>query len=236
MSRYKEELMYRVLTLPVSVDINPLSYYLSNQGIVHKVTEESGSQVVWTNSPDLIDPIKRYYYEWESGSLNVSASPRTGKIKEELSSLLAGVPWFQTPVTMVFIVVSIIVAVISLFGEALTIVQAFSFLPFQMVLDGMGGQRLYFGTVTTVLDQGEFWRFITPIFLHFSIVHLSFNMLWVFNLGQRIETRLSGWHLFVLVLITGVAGNVAQHVWGGRGAFRWIFRGGVWFARLLYGT
>lgn len=60
--------------------------------------------------------------------------------------------------------------------------------------------------------QGQVWRFFTPMFMHGDMMHLAFNMLWIFFLGSSIE-RLQG-SLFFAVLVLGthfVA--ISAHVW-----------------------
>lgn len=57
---------------------------------------------------------------------------------------------------------------------------------------------------------GQYWRFITPIFLHANILHVSLNMLNFFILGIFIE-RLFGHGRFLLVyLVTGVISIIAS--------------------------
>ena len=59
-----------------------------------------------------------------------------------------------------------------------------------------------------LIMQGQVWRFITPIFLHGSIVHLGFNMYALFALGPTLERFYKHWRYLVLFLLGGFAGNV----------------------------
>lgn len=57
---------------------------------------------------------------------------------------------------------------------------------------------------------GQYWRFITPIFLHANILHVGLNMLNFFILGLFIE-RLFGHLRFLLIyLLTGVISIIAS--------------------------
>src|SRR5205814_225667 len=63
--------------------------------------------------------------------------------------------------------------------------------------------------------HGQLWRLITPIFLHFSILHLIFNLFWLRDLGAMIETRRGSWRLLAIVLAAAVVGNLAEYAWSG---------------------
>jgi len=65
----------------------------------------------------------------------------------------------------------------------------------------------------TYLINNEWWRLITPTFLHFSFTHLIFNCLWIYILGSRIE-RLDGLSIFLFLFIaTSVLSNAGQFLW-----------------------
>jgi GlpG protein len=60
------------------------------------------------------------------------------------------------------------------------------------------------------IEDGQLWRLITPIFLHFAWFHLLFNGIWMWQLGSVIERRLGPADLGVLVLVIGAGSNIAQ--------------------------
>ena len=69
------------------------------------------------------------------------------------------------------------------------------------------------------IRAGEIWRLLTPMFLHFSFIHILFNMLWLRDLGGMIETLESGGKLFVLVVVSAAISNWAEYVVGGHALF-----------------
>ena len=70
------------------------------------------------------------------------------------------------------------------------------------------------GTLTEVLN-GEVWRLITPIFLHFSFFHILFNMFWVHDLGGQIEKRKGSRFFLLFIVITAIISNLLQFKLGG---------------------
>ena len=68
--------------------------------------------------------------------------------------------------------------------------------------------KLYFsaslGKAFPEIRAGEVWRLVTPIFLHGRLLHLLFNMLWLYQLGGQIETQESSRSVAVMVLIFAI--------------------------------
>lgn len=63
--------------------------------------------------------------------------------------------------------------------------------------------------------QGEVWRLVTPIFVHFGIIHILFNMLMFKDLGTLIEVRRGSWPLLGMVIAFGIASNLLQYWYNG---------------------
>ena len=77
--------------------------------------------------------------------------------------------------------------------------------------------------------QGEYWRLLTAIFLHGSLIHLGLNMLALYVLGPQAERVYHSGRFLLLYLIAGLAGSVASYAFtpspsvGASGAIFGIF-------------
>ena len=89
-------------------------------------------------------------------------------------------------------------------------------------------QNLSFSGIT----DNQYWRLITPIFLHFGMLHFVFNSLWLSMLGSRIEQSMGSLHLIIVVLVSGLVSNIAQYSWSGTVNFGGM--SGVVYALLGY--
>lgn len=66
--------------------------------------------------------------------------------------------------------------------------------------------------VNAFIEQGEWWRLITPMFLHGSLLHIFFNMYALRIFGPRLERYYGHWRFLALYFLGGFAGNVASFI------------------------
>ena len=110
------------------------------------------------------------------------------------------------PMTIALIVIAVLVTLGSNFGsDKSAITLALSIAPFEVV----GKQTSWFGLKS--LSSGEVWRAITPIFLHFNILHLVFNAMMLLSLGGRTEASRGTLRFLALVLVLAVASNLCEY-------------------------
>jgi GlpG protein len=64
------------------------------------------------------------------------------------------------------------------------------------------------------IRQGEIWRLVTPIFIHFGIVHLVMNLQALYVLGSAIEQRRGTVRLALMVFSIAIVSNLLQLSWG----------------------
>lgn len=65
------------------------------------------------------------------------------------------------------------------------------------------------------IRQGELWRLVTPVLLHGNFIHLFFNMLCLWVLGQQVEERIGIIRYLSLTLLLAIITNTAQYLMTG---------------------
>ena len=73
---------------------------------------------------------------------------------------------------------------------------------------------LNFGAKTNyaIKHQHEYWRFVTPIFIHGNLPHLLMNMYGLWVLGPWVEKLYGSAKFVVFWVVTGIAGVVASYL------------------------
>ena len=129
---------------------------------------------------------------------------RLGWLNKELGDSRAAGRWFSrsragNPTT---------VASYTIIGVTIVV----SFLAFQA-----GGADL-FGILALDkprLAAGEWWRLVSPVLVHGSLLHLLFNMYFLYLVGPLVEQLYGSFRFLVLYALTAAAGSAASFLFGG---------------------
>lgn len=70
--------------------------------------------------------------------------------------------------------------------------------------------ELAFHPTLAQFTDWQAWRYVTPAFIHFSVLHLVVNLLWWWYLGGQIEQRLGSGKLFILLIVGAALPNIAE--------------------------
>ena len=108
------------------------------------------------------------------------------------------------------IVVAVVISLLSNFGSLIAIIEPLTFTKISISNQGFIS---FSSAEQTYFIENQWWRLLTPMFLHFSFAHLAFNCLWIYVLGEKIE-RIDGKFIFILIIIfTGISSNLLQYFW-----------------------
>ncbi len=197
-----------VLRLPVQIDLSEFIALLRRLQVPYRVSEEAGEQVLWVPSEQLAEQVRELYRRYPQGdpALRVAAgpSPVAGVLRQLRDSAM----------TSAMLGLTLLVAVLTWFGDNLALVRWLSFVDFRIQ-----GDYLYFAYLGEMLATGQWWRLVTPMLIHFGVLHLTMNALWYWILGRRIEARQGGWVLLGLTLLFGLVSNLAQYLYTGPSLF-----------------
>ncbi len=116
------------------------------------------------------------------------------------------------PLTIALIALCLAVGFWTSFGSELGSVAP-------LLLSAPAAEGGSFNSLGEVLTSGEVWRLLTPILVHFGILHLLLNMLWLKDLGSLVESVRGPVTLAVLVISIGVISNVVQFLTSGSANF-----------------
>jgi len=81
------------------------------------------------------------------------------------------------------------------------------------VLPVVGIQILNAGVgVNYLVTDGEWWRLITPMFLHGGIMHILFNMFVLFVFGPELEKIMGKMRFVTMFMLSGIIANIATYI------------------------
>src|SRR5713101_1314266 len=166
----------------------------------------------------------RYFFRGDSAQysqgvpLQGERESRTNRIKLSYRTAVSWhrhLPWFERVswVTWMLTIVTIVMWCITAYQVALAAgAHSLRDILANVFADSQNANVLvaYGAKYNDAIIAGQYWRFVTPIFLHANILHVSLNMLNLVVLGIFVE-RIFGHIRFLLIyLVTGVLSVTAS--------------------------
>lgn len=191
-----------VAEIPLTFETDVLLEELNAQQIVYRLDRIDQYSELWVEHPEHVPRVFQILEEINRQHQKAYQQSQPG-FRDQLKKM---------PVVSTLILLSIIGAL--LVEWAFPLVHWFTFQDFVIV-----GESIRFGVATDAMSKGEYWRLLTPIFLHFGLFHVAFNSLWMWELGRRIEPLGGSLHTVAIVLLIGFSSNLGQYLWGGPSLF-----------------
>ena len=228
---------------------NIFSDYLTQLGIKNQVTEEPGDDKIayeiWVHEEDKVEEseaLLKKFLENPDGEEYQGVSEKARKIKKQAEKeakqgpqyvdarttiFYRGVPRNGT-LTLLLILACGVISVLSKFGENTDSMRMF----FITEIFREGSSIGWLPELPEIM-RGEIWRLITPIFIHFGVIHLAFNMLWLWDLGNMVEDRKGTLFLAIFIIVVAAPSNWVQYLlehphFGGMSGVTYGLLGYIW--------
>lgn len=182
-----------VAELPPGLDGEVLSLQLTARGVVHSIEGAGERRLLRVARREDIPMVLMVLREY--GRRAATAPP-------PLAAQARAVP-----VVMAVLLLGLAGALLVSFAPAL--VPSLTFQDFTF----LGGGELRLEPPGSAFARGEYWRLLTPAFLHFGIFHIVFNALWIWEFGRRMEALVGHGNFLLIFLATAIGANVGQYLW-----------------------
>jgi GlpG protein len=231
--------MRLLASLPDEDQASRFGDYLLTLGIENSVEQGASGWSVWVSDDDKMDAAKQEleHFQVNTGDPRYTSASRTAdrirtqqsKRAERLGRNYIDVrtQWSGARGGSVLITLSLIVLCCIVFGLTYTAYKTQLLLYLWIAAHSMPRTIFHIGPAfisyyplsqLTEIWHGQVWRLITPIFIHYGILHFIFNMFWIRDLGSMLEGKKGPIWLVLMVLLIAVLSNIAQFVVAGPGA------------------
>ncbi len=226
--------MRQLGTLPSAASARRLADYLLTLKIDTRLLPEEGGWGVWVCDEDRLPQARQEWDEFQRNPFDSRFTSAAGAAEmlrqkerrleaehqrrtERLQRRMARLGDNRRPLTAVLIAVSVVATLASNMGSSSSpVTRALTIAPYK--IENRDDKTWIEWHDLDDLQHGQVWRLVTPIFLHFSIFHILFDMVLFYRLGGEVEARRGPWRLLALVLAIAVPSNLAQY-W--LGDLRW---------------
>ncbi|OUR73153.1 hypothetical protein A9Q77_05565 [Marinomonas sp. 42_23_T18] len=199
--------MICVYQFTLEQDPAALSKTLWQQKIPHRIIQREGVDQLWLLDERHI-PMTQQILNMYLGEPDKLAQIPINPISTKAFNLVKFTQLISLyPVNTGLVLMSILVAILTGLGSQYSQLSWFSFLPIQV-----SGNYITTTHFNYVLEHHQYWRLITPIFIHFSMIHIAFNLLWMWDIGRKVEKVIGSYFYLLLVLLTALLSNYLQYL------------------------
>lgn len=207
-------------------DARRFSDFLTQSDIENKITEEDSPAgrtfEIWVYSEEDVErseELLRLFLQDPEGEPYSGVEEKARKIKREArreekdaplyldgraTILSRGVPP-RGMITMIIILICIAVGVFSRLGDNPDMLNP-------LLISGLQKEAPLLAPGLPEIKNGEIWRLFSPMLIHFGILHLLFNIMWLMDLGSMVEDRKGSIFFIAFVLIVSASSNLAQYI------------------------
>jgi len=198
--------MIRALVLPVEAETGAFVAALRLADVPVHSFEEQGQVVLEVADERIAGVVQQLHAAWARGERGWSIDTPPAGVGINWRALFNGI--WQCPGLAAILIISFAVYpwVISLADGELNALSAL-----MLIVDVGAGNEVTLGRLA---QEFEPWRWLTPVFIHFSFMHIAFNAAVIFEFGRRIEKAQGTFIFLLLVIITGVVSNMVQVMTG----------------------
>ena len=200
--------MVEALRVGKGVDLRPLCDQLKGEGLPFRVYETGGAQCLAVADEAAADRVRGLWAAGAGGRRAILPPPGLwpvglgGAVRTEFQ---------RTPVTLALGALCLLLYPF-LGNTAETVGPVLSALLIVPVVPH--GNLIAFPSLSATLEAGHLWRLWTPALVHFSVLHLVFNSLWLWEFGRRIEGQEGSGRLLEGLLWLAPASALAQYAVG----------------------
>lgn len=199
--------MIRIISLSNPRFAQAFVDYMATQGVTLTVKTEQQEVQIWLEDESrmaevepqlnlfLEDPLHPRYQaaSWQTGNTKSNANINLNYAHE---SYLSRIRSQAGPLTLAVMILCIAV----------------------YFLQQIYGDRYIMGWLAWPVDSSQFmdiWRWFSPALLHFSLLHILFNLVWWWYLGGPLEKKLGSGKLFTIAVISALISGWGQSLFSG---------------------
>lgn len=178
------------------------SAYLRKLSFPHRLSEYQEGLALWVYQESHVSVINDLYQRYLDDNLpDVAINPVRSAITQTI--------WRNYLATLLFLLFSVI-GFLGVKFQWFSLIELFSFQGFHIEGGSMALNSPFIAIQN--ITNGEVWRLLTPIFLHFDLMHIAFNMTFLWYFSNQIERTEGRFLIIAYIVITGVISNMAQFI------------------------